>query len=101
MAVPLWAFAGSTGAALGPAVGGALTEVFDWRAIFVAQLPAAILALVVLPWPRGAAPPRALLGLVVLPWRRGEAPPEPAAVRWRPGRGTLAADVALGLVSGA
>ena len=82
-AVAVWALAGSTGAALGPAVGGALTEVFDWRAIFVAQLPPAILA------------------LLVLPWRRGEAPRAPAAVRWRPGRDTLAADIALGLVSGA
>ena len=53
--------------ALGPAVGGALTEAFDWRAIFVFQVPvAAAGAIAVLagpshaPRPAGARAPGAL-----------------------------------------
>lgn len=41
-----WGLAGTLGAVLGPAVGGVLTELFDWRAIFLAQAPVAALALV-------------------------------------------------------
>src|SRR4051794_10765059 len=44
--VALWTAAGTFGAALGPALGGVLTELFDWRAIFVFQAPVALLALV-------------------------------------------------------
>lgn len=40
-----WAAAAVVGLAVGPAVGGALTQVFDWRAVFVAQLPVAAFAL--------------------------------------------------------
>ena len=39
-----WAAAAALGAAIGPAAGGVLTQVFDWRAIFLAQAPAAALA---------------------------------------------------------
>jgi MFS family permease len=39
-----WAAAAAIGAAVGPAAGGLLTELFDWRAIFIAQAPAAALA---------------------------------------------------------
>jgi MFS family permease len=39
-----WATAAAVGAAIGPAAGGVLTQVFDWRAIFLAQAPAAALA---------------------------------------------------------
>jgi MFS family permease len=42
----VWTLAGTYGAALGPALGGILTQLFDWRAIFVAQAPVAALALV-------------------------------------------------------
>ena len=42
----LWAGAGVIGAVIGPAVGGLLTQVFDWRAIFYLQAPVAALALV-------------------------------------------------------
>jgi MFS family permease len=35
----LWVVAAVFGAAAGPALGGALTEAFDWRAIFLAQVP--------------------------------------------------------------
>jgi MFS family permease len=78
-AIAVWAMAGSLGAALGPAAGGLLTEAFDWRAIFLAQLPPAALALLALP---------------------ARAPVAEAAAGSRR-RGALAGDVALGLVSGA
>src|SRR5213078_616311 len=41
-----WTLAGTFGAALGPALGGVLTQLFDWRAIFVAQAPVAAAGLV-------------------------------------------------------
>jgi MFS family permease len=41
----VWTLAGTFGAALGPALGGVLTQLFDWRAIFVAQAPVAAAAL--------------------------------------------------------
>jgi predicted MFS family arabinose efflux permease len=78
-AVAWWALAGSAGAALGPALGGLLTEVFDWRAIFVAQVPPAAVALLTTPRAPAAAP----------------------AARTRPGPRALGADAALALVSGA
>ncbi len=46
--IELWAVSGAVGAAIGPPLGGALTEAFDWRSIFVLQVPlaaAAVLAL--------------------------------------------------------
>jgi MFS family permease len=41
-----WTIVGTFGLALGPALGGVLTQAFDWRAIFVAQAPVAALGLV-------------------------------------------------------
>jgi MFS family permease len=41
-----WTLAGTFGAVVGPALGGVLTEAFDWRAIFIFQAPVAALALV-------------------------------------------------------
>lgn len=38
----LWALAAIVGAAAGPALGGALTQALDWRAIFIAQVPVAL-----------------------------------------------------------
>jgi MFS family permease len=38
----LWVAASVFGVAVGPALGGALTEAFDWRAIFLAQVPLAL-----------------------------------------------------------
>jgi MFS family permease len=35
----IWIAASVFGTAVGPALGGALTEAFDWRAIFLAQVP--------------------------------------------------------------
>jgi predicted MFS family arabinose efflux permease len=75
-----WALAGAFGAALGPAAGGALTEAFDWRAIFLAQAPIAALALA------------ATVGRV-----RVGAPEEGAGRRLH----RLGANLALALVSGA
>jgi MFS family permease len=43
--VATWTMAGTLGVAVGPALGGVLTQAFDWRAIFVAQAPVAALAL--------------------------------------------------------
>jgi MFS family permease len=37
----LWVAASVFGVAVGPALGGVLTEAFDWRAIFLAQVPIA------------------------------------------------------------
>jgi predicted MFS family arabinose efflux permease len=77
----LWTLAGTYGAALGPALGGVLTQAFDWRAIFIAQAPVAALAL-----------------LATL-----RAHPHVAAEEgWSPSlRGTLSANLCLGLLFGA
>ena len=53
-----WAAAGVAGAALGPVIGGLLTWAFSWRAIFVVQIPAVLLALPVAIALRGRAMPR-------------------------------------------
>jgi MFS family permease len=42
----VWASAGATGAALGPAIGGLLTELVSWQSIFLLQVPVAIVAAV-------------------------------------------------------
>ncbi len=41
-----WATTAAFGAAVGPAAGGILTQLFDWRAIFLAQAPVAAVAAV-------------------------------------------------------
>ncbi len=45
-ATAIWAAAGATGAALGPAVGGILTELVSWQSIFLLQVPVALAAAV-------------------------------------------------------
>ncbi|MEA2210823.1 MAG: hypothetical protein QOF83_771 [Solirubrobacteraceae bacterium] len=51
-----WATTAAFGAGAGPAIGGLLTQVFDWRAIFLAQGPvAAAAALAALRGPEAAA----------------------------------------------
>jgi hypothetical protein len=42
-AVRVWAAAGVAGAALGPALGGLLTQLISWQSIFVAQIPLALI----------------------------------------------------------
>ena len=58
-AIALWVAAGTLGTAVGPALGGVLTEAFDWRAIFAVQAPLAAAAIVAAlhPLARGLAPP--------------------------------------------
>ena len=55
-----WSAAAAIGMAVGPAAGGILTQIFDWRAIFLAQAPVAalgvILVLVVQPRPVNTLP---------------------------------------------
>jgi predicted MFS family arabinose efflux permease len=41
----MWTATGTFGAALGPALGGVLTQLADWRAIFIVQAPVAAVAL--------------------------------------------------------
>ena len=44
-AAVIWATAGALGAAFGPALGGLLTQLISWEAIFFVQVPAILLAL--------------------------------------------------------
>ena len=76
-----WATAGAAGAALGPAVGGLLTELVSWQSIFLVQVPAAI-----------------LLAVPIVGAARGEATRRGARAAGRP---HLAANAALGLISAA
>ena len=48
----MWTLAGTFGLALGPALGGVLTQAFTWRAIFVAQAPFAAAGLLFAVWGR-------------------------------------------------
>lgn len=56
----LWATAALGGLALGPALGGVLTEAFEWQAIFFAQAPVAALGLVAVLRRPPAGPERAV-----------------------------------------
>jgi len=84
-AARIWAIAGALGAALGPAVGGLLTELVSWESIFLVQVPLAALAAI------------ALLSTASREGSLDRASPEPE----RPGRPHLAANAALGLVAAA
>jgi MFS family permease len=75
--ISLWTKVAVLGAALGPVLGGVLTQLFDWRAIFVVQAPLA-----------GAALLATAAGTAALP----------AEKHGRRGHGALAADAALALV---
>jgi len=84
-AVAIWATAGATGAALGPAVGGLLTELVSWQSIFLVQAPLAIAA-----------------GAPLLAVARHEASTGIVAAELRrTGRPHLLANLALALVSSA
>jgi predicted MFS family arabinose efflux permease len=50
----LWSTAAVIGFAAGPALGGLLTQLFDWRAIFVVQVPIALAAAAAAVLSRGA-----------------------------------------------
>lgn len=58
----VWGLAATAGLAVGPAVGGMLTQLFDWRVIFFEQVPFALAALVVVadPGHDGRSPSRLL-----------------------------------------
>ncbi|HSR94232.1 MAG TPA: MFS transporter [Solirubrobacterales bacterium] len=84
-AVAVWAAAGATGAALGPAVGGLLTELVSWQSIFLLQAPLAIAA-----------------GVPILAVARHEAATGVMAAELRrTGRPHLLANLALAMVSAA
>ncbi len=84
-AVAIWATAGAAGAALGPAVGGLLTELVSWQSIFLIQVPIAIAA-----------------GVPVLAVARHEAATGIVAAELRrTGRPHLLANLALAMVSAA
>jgi predicted MFS family arabinose efflux permease len=52
----VWTLAGTFGAALGPALGGLVTEVLGWRAIFAVQAPLAALGLLAVVAVKAAPP---------------------------------------------
>ena len=80
-----WAAAGAAGAALGPAVGGVLTELVSWQSIFLLQVPLALLA-----------------GVPLLSVALREREPGTIERSFAPtGRPHLAANLALALVSAA
>jgi MFS family permease len=84
-ATMIWVSAGATGAALGPAVGGVLTELVSWQSIFFVQVPIALAAAVPI---LAVARHEAATGIVESELRRT-------------GRPHLLANLALALVSAA
>ncbi len=84
-AAKVWATAGATGAALGPAVGGILTELVSWQSIFLLQVPLALAAAVPI---LAVAKHEAATGVLQTEVRRT-------------GRPHLAANIALAMVSAA
>ncbi len=84
-AATVWASAGATGAALGPAVGGILTELVSWQSIFLIQVPLALAAAVPI---LAVAKHEAATGILQTELRRT-------------GRPHLAANIALAMVSAA
>jgi MFS family permease len=85
LAARTWATAGAIGAALGPAVGGLLTELVSWQSIFLVQVPLA-----------------ALVAIPLLPIARSESTGATRFAELRAtGRPHLPANLALALVSGA
>src|SRR3954454_13658606 len=85
VAARTWATAGAIGAALGPAVGGLLTELVSWQSIFLVQVPAAL-----------------LVAIPLLPIARNESGGATRRAEIRDaGRPHLPANLALALISGA
>ncbi|HYJ23274.1 MAG TPA: MFS transporter [Solirubrobacterales bacterium] len=84
-ATAIWASAGATGAALGPAVGGILTELVSWQSIFLIQVPVALAAAVPI---LAVAKHEAATGILQAELRRT-------------GRPHIAANIALAMVSAA
>jgi len=84
-AAVVWASAGATGAAFGPAIGGILTQLVSWQSIFLLQAPVALVAAVPI---LAVARHEAATGIVEPELRRT-------------GRPHLWANLALGMVSAA
>jgi MFS family permease len=80
-AAATWAAAGAAGAALGPGIGGLLTELVSWQSIFFVQVPAAV--------------------VLAVPLARSVRREGPRTAAARAGRPHLAPNLALGLVSAA
>jgi MFS family permease len=78
-----WSSAAAIGMAIGPAVGGILTQIFTWRSIFLAQAPAATLAAI----------------LVVAAHVRNRNQPEPELDRPSEALDPIAANAGLTLLS--
>jgi len=85
-AVATWVGAGAVGAAVGPGLGGLLTELVSWQSIFLIQVPIAIIAGV------------PLREIIIEETREWKVPGRLAPVGQRP---HLPANIALGLVSAA
>ena len=88
-----WATAGVAGAGIGPVAGGLLTQAFSWRAIFLVQVPLALLAI---PAVRNAG--RRALDPIWSAEAETAAHPFPLHKADRP---RIAANIALGLLSAA
>jgi MFS family permease len=93
----LWLGVAVLGAAVGPALGGALTQAFDWRAIFLAQVPVAVLAALA----ALAAGPLAARERAAAAARPEAGPGSVAHWQTAPERFDWAAGLALALVSAA
>lgn len=85
-AIATWVGAGAIGAAVGPGLGGLLTELVSWQSIFLVQVPVAVVAGV------------PLYDTVIQETREWRIPDARAAERKRP---HLPANLALALVSAA
>lgn len=85
-AIATWVGAGAVGAAVGPGLGGLLTELVSWQSIFLIQVPIAIVA---------AVP---LREIIIEETREWKVPEHSALDDARP---HLPANIALGLVSAA
>jgi predicted MFS family arabinose efflux permease len=84
----VWLLASVLGLAAGPALGGVLTQVFEWRAIFILQVPLGIVAaLVTYTWPA--------LSPVT------SSPAQPRSIRSTGRVSRLVAAIALACISGA
>jgi MFS family permease len=97
-----WATTAAFGAGAGPAIGGVLTQVFDWRAIFFAQAPvAAAAALAALRVPRiaGAGSPAPVTPDSTGAASRAAEPAAPAAPAAAGGLSPPLANAALLLLS--
>lgn len=85
-AVAMWVGAGAVGAAVGPGLGGLLTELVSWQSIFLIQVPIAIIAGV------------PLREIIIEETREWKIPEKFAGTDQKP---HLPANIALGLVSAA